>query len=61
MTYEAYLGWMARNRPFDMPEHEFLEFCALCGALTIQNTVDNEGLTVTELINRFFDKEVKYQ
>lgn len=61
MMYSEFQGWLSRNRPMDIPENDFLEFCALCGVLTIQNTIENEGLTVPELINKFFDKPVNYQ
>lgn len=61
MTYDGFRGWLDNNRPFDMPMDEFLEFCAVCGVLTIQHTVDSEGLTITQLINKFYDTGPMYQ
>lgn len=56
MLYSEFQKWLDLNRPVDISRQDFLEFCAFCGALTIQNTIINEGLTVSELIEKFFDK-----
>jgi len=61
MVYSEFKNWLSLNCPLDIPEQDFLEFCALCGALTIQKTIETEGLTISDLINRIFDKPLSKQ
>lgn len=56
MLYQEYLKWLNTNCPPSLPFDDFKDFCAMCGALTLQNTMNADGLTIHELIERLFDK-----
>ena len=56
MLYTEFQKWLKNNCPLGMSSDDFLEFCALVGVLTLQNSIVKEGLTVEEIVNNLFDK-----
>jgi hypothetical protein len=61
MLYSEFLNWIKENKPSDMLDGDFLEFCALIGVLSIQNTLIGSHMTIDDLIDKFFDKNRIYQ
>lgn len=61
MLYAEFQKWLNQNCPVDMPQEDFLEFCALVGVLTLHNAIVKEGVTVQEVINNLFDKPKQVQ
>lgn len=57
MMYSEYQNWVKRNTPPLMPDHDFREFLALIGAMTVQQNLDDREITMEELIVTFFDGE----
>jgi hypothetical protein len=57
MLYDEFQSWLISNKPSDIDDYEFLEFCALCGVLTIQNTLKTSDITISELMSRFFENQ----
>lgn len=57
MLYTEFKQWQLRNKPIGMADYDFLEFCALVGALTITKTIESDNITIDELISRFFQPE----
>lgn len=56
MLYTEFKRWLKDNCPPDLDEFDFLEFCAMIGALNLQNAKTEEGVTIEEIIERLFDK-----
>lgn len=61
MLYSEFQKWLKEQCPLDMSPHDFLEFCALIGVLTLQNAIVKEGVTVQEVISNVFDKRKELQ
>lgn len=55
MLYSEFNSWLICNKPDGVDDDDFLTFCALCGVLTIQNTLKNSDMTVSDLMVRFFN------
>lgn len=55
MLYSEFNSWLIRNKPDGVDDDDFRDFCALCGVLTIQNTLKNSDMTVSDLMDRFFN------
>lgn len=61
MFYEEFKNWLKNNCPTGIEPFDFLEFCAMIGCLTIENSIKKEGITIDELIVNLFDKENQIQ
>lgn len=61
MLYDQFKVWLKDNLPVGEDEYAFLEFCAMIGCLTLQQNMNEEGITIDELMGRLFDKPRQMQ
>lgn len=61
MLYSEFKKWLESNCPLGVPEHDFLEFCAMIGCIALQKAIDAEEDTIEGIIERLFDKPVELQ
>lgn len=61
MLYSEFKKWLKLNCPVGVSEHDFLEFCAMIGCISLQNTINEQDETIEGIIERLFDKPVQLQ